>query len=169
MSNVPFRLLIQQKLAEILDGITSTGKYSYNLEGRVFRGRNIFGDNDPIPLVSILEAPLPDEPRGMPAGGGHRLIDYDLYIQGWVDDDKDNPTDPAFYLASDVIKALSNERRKGSGNGVAPNLLGLGRRVVDIKIKDYTVRPAEEFASSYANFMLMVTLQIAEDLFDPYK
>lgn len=164
-TNYPFRLRVMRSLTECLQTITKVNGYNYDLASSVFRGRLMFGDSDPVPLVSILEAPLPEEPIRTPSAGPAWKGPWELFIQGWVDDDKENPTDPAHFLMADVKKALAEERKKMLR---ANNLFGQGGRVMDLRIGGSVVRPAEEHVSSYANFMLAITLEIAENMDDPY-
>ena len=166
---VPFRLRVMQAVTECLQGITKENGYNYDLDKSVFRGRLMYGDSDPIPLVSILEAPLPDEPNITPASGTTWKGEWRLLIQGWVDDDKQNPTDPAHYLMADVKKALATERKNMIRPGRGNDLLGMKGRVTDITIGACVVRPAEEQVNEYANFLLSVSLEIAENMADPYE
>lgn len=165
---VPFRLRVLQALTGVLQTITVANGYHHDLADRIFRGRIIYGDSDPIPLVSILEAPLPDEPDPTPAADGTWKGSWRLMIQGWVDDDKKNPTDPAHYLLGDVKKALAAERKKMIQPGRGNNILGMAGRVTDLRIGACVVRPAEEQVNEYANFLLSVSLEIAENMADPY-
>jgi len=164
----PFRLRVLRGLTACLQTITVANGYRHDLADSVRRGRIVYGDDDPIPLVSILEAPLPDAPSATPAAGGTWKGPWELMIQGWVDDDKENPTDPAHFLLADVKKALALERQKAIRPGSGNNLLGMGGRVTDLIIGACVVRPAEEHVNELANFLLSVTLQIAENMNDPY-
>lgn len=162
----PFRLRVLKALTRSIESVRKEDGYNYDLDGKVFRGRLMYSDeSDPIPLVAINEAPLPDDPIATPAGGTQWVGPFNLYIQGWVDDDKLNPTDPAHSLMADVRKVLALERRKALPKN---DILGMGGRVMDIRFGGCSVRPAEEFVSAYANFLLAVTLQIAEYTDDPY-
>lgn len=167
---IPFRLRVVHALTAVLQTITKDNGYQHDLAEAVFRGRIIYGDNDPVPLVSILEAPLPDEPDSTPPSGTVWKGPWRFMVQGWVDDDKKNPTDPAHLLLADVKKALAKERstnmiRPGRGN----NLLSMGGRVTDLIIGACVVRPAEEQVNELASFLLSVTLEIAENMADPYE
>lgn len=161
----PFRLRVLKALTARIEAISEADGFNHTLAGKVFRGRLMFGDSDPLPLVAINEAPLPDEPIKSPRGDASWVGPWNLYIQGWIDDDKDNPTDPAHLLMADVRKAIAMERRRGLRKN---EILGMDGRVLDIRFGGCSVRPAEEFVSAYANFMLAVTLEIVENLDDPY-
>lgn len=160
----PFRLRVLKALTETLAAIHPDKGYRHDLTDRVFRGRNMYGDNDPVPLVSVLEAPLPDEPMMHLANDGNWRGPWRLFVQGWVDDDRDNPTDPAHYLLADVKRALAEARRTQHKTGIF-NI----PRVLDLTIGANVVRPAEEHVNEYANFLLVVTLEIAENMMDPYE
>lgn len=168
-NTIPFRLRVLQALTSTLQSITPANGYDHDLSACVFRGRLIYGDNDPVPLISILEAPLPDDPVITPPSGTTWSGQWRLMIQGWVDDDKDNPTDPAHYLLADVKKALANARKQMIRPGKGNNLLGMQGRVTNLLIGACVVRPAEEQVNELASFLLSVTLEIAENMADPYE
>jgi hypothetical protein len=66
---MPSRQLdILRALTAHLEGINPENGYDYDMRGRVFRGRAEFGDDTPLPHLSILEAPRPD---AEPVVGGH--------------------------------------------------------------------------------------------------
>lgn len=162
----PFRLRVLKELTTLIESISKNDGYNYTLAGKVVRGRLMFSaETDPLPLVAINEAPLPDESQAVPPASPTWTGPWVIYIQGWVDDDKQNPTDPAHYLLADVRKVLAQERTRAYR---ANNILGMGGRVLDIRFGGCVVRPAEEFVSAYANFLMSVTLEIAENLNDPY-
>lgn len=72
-----------------LEEITPANGYALDLSTSVFRGRNVFGDSDPIPLVSILEAPDPINPLTSPKDSGDQKGNWALLIQGFAVDDPD--------------------------------------------------------------------------------
>ena len=126
----PLRLEVQKRLSDLLKTITVANGYKTDLGDNVFRGRLIFGSETPLPSCAILEVPIPldqlPSPQGTPAQKGP----WELMIQGWVEDDKENPTDPAHVLMADVKKALATQLRKTDYNGGPENgILGLGRNV----------------------------------------
>lgn len=164
-----YRLVVLKKLTEHLQGITPTHGYVNNLgptpqfpTGKVFRGRAIFGNEDPMPMVSILEAPRSDV--GLFAGeeGVERKEDWSLLIQGWAVDDKMNPTDPVYALLDEVERHLwrLKETNRNSGNPIYPDEYRLGRTVAGITISPGVVRPAMEQVSSKAFFYLPIQVQL---------
>ncbi|AEY69568.1 minor tail protein [Burkholderia phage vB_BceS_AH2] len=167
-SDRPFRLRILDGITASLKRITVVNGYHFDMADSVFRGRLVFGDDDPVPLIAVNEAPLPPDPEPAKPASGAWTGEWHLMIQGWVDDDKDNPTDPAHFLMADVRKVLANERREQLKPGRGNNLFGMQGRVLDFSIGACVVRPAEEQVNELANFLLSVTLQIAEDMNDPY-
>ena len=106
----PFRLTVQKRLTAALEEVTVLNGYQFDLDGKVYRGRSLFGDSDPIPMVSILENPIPEEQ--LPSPPGLNKGTYSLVIQGFSEDDRDNPTDVAHVLMADVKKRLGLEARK---------------------------------------------------------
>lgn len=148
--------------------------YKHDLDGRVVRGRMFVGRDDPLPLVSILENLDPDRYPRM-AGG-----DYDaptskeewiLLLQGWVEDDKVNPTDSAYELMADVRKALAKIRKRGGGPMDDPSNYpnwNLGGLISGMTMEPGIVRPPIEQVSEKAFFWMRVTLKFVEDQNDPY-
>lgn len=161
----PFRLRVLKALTAALQTITPANGYTFDLSTSVFRGRRVFGDNDPIPLVSILEAPVAESPLVSPEGGRQSKISWDLLLQGFVDDDYENPSDPAHALLAEVKKALIAERRRTKQQG---HILGMGSPMVDLIIGSGVVRPPEEHISEKAHFWMSVTIVFVENLDDPY-
>ena len=161
----PKRLVVLKALCAHLEAQVRTANgFQHNLQGRVFRGRSVFGQDDPLPMVSVLEAPRPDRDL-VTAKNGMQLDDWPLYFQGWAQDDPSNPTDPAYRLAADVKQALAMliDRRPES----APYYL-LGDLILDLTISPGTVRPPDQL-SSWAYCYLPVTVKLKESLTDPYR
>lgn len=166
----PFRLRALKNLTALLGGISVANGYKTDLAGRVFRGRLHFGDDDPVPMVSILEPPAPHEGLDLPEGASLFNGWMDLVVQGFVDDDADNPTDPAYVLLADVRQALAAEKRRAetaSHGSTGVRLLGMEGKVVDLEIGLGVVRPADE-TSDKAYFWLPLRLRIAENALTPY-
>lgn len=161
--NDPFRLRVQKQLTAVLEQITPANGYQFNLSNAVFRGRDVFDRNDPLPMVSILESI--NEKTGLmsPMAGSKVKTPWELLLQGWCEDDKDHPTDPAQRLLAEVKKRLVEERRRQDGY----DILGMGGMITEIKFSTGVVRPADE-VSAKAYFWLKVELEMVEDLLDPY-
>lgn len=159
----PFRLKVLKALTTCLEGITPANGYNHDLTGKVKRGRDIFGEDDPIPLVCILEA-VEEKPQVLPPQQSpHSSGPWELQIQGFVEDDFDNPTDPAHRLMAEVKKRLVEERVRDR----QANIFGMSGRVTELRISHGVVRPADEI-SGKAYFWLRMTLGLVENLSDPY-
>lgn len=157
-----YRLEVLQRLTALLKGITVANGYSHDLDVNVFRGRTVFGAEDPIPLVSILESPRSDV--GSYAGENERKDGWGLLIQGWTKDDLENPTDPAYELMDEVERHLERVSACSPINGVElyPGDYLLNRTIVNIKVHPGVVRPPMEGVSSKAFFYLPVTLTLVK-------
>ncbi len=175
----PFKLRVLHALTDIIKEVTPDNGYVSNLAdfdpgdgvttARVYRGRAWFGDSDPIPMVSVLE---PVEEADLfftvPDDDTSGTYDWPLLVQGFVNDDPLNPTDPAYKLMRDVRRRLIREkaRRKPGRNTTDPlgtaewNLAGC--RVSNLKVSTGKVRPADD-VSAKAYFWMVVTLTITED------
>lgn len=180
----PFRLQVLKALTSALKEITPTNGYQSNLAdfdpgdgvttARVYRGRLWFGDDgkgggDPIPMVSILEGVAPgEEVAEAPLVTPHGEYEFPLIVQGFVNDDPLNPTDPAYVLLADVRRRLSIEvKRKTPEQDY--DALGLGRgknRVTGLRIGPGVVRPADE-VSAKAYFWLSVVVTIFDNPLEP--
>ena len=129
----------------------------------MFRGRIKYDDGDKLPFASILEAPIPLEVVQSRGDNDKSTGGWELLIQGFVDDDKRHPTDPAHHLMAEVKAVLVKDKRADR----AKNMLGMRGRVFEMYIGQGAVRPPDE-ASDKAFFWLTLTLNMAEDLADPY-
>ncbi len=167
----PFRLRVLKNLTALLEAIPVTmvdnnGDPVVSMAGRVFRGREHFGDDDPLPMISILEPPLaiervPNQPDNPKVNG-----EWDLMLQGWVVDDKDHPCDPAYVLVAHVMQALGQHRKNARTRGNT-NYLNQGLAVEELRIGAPVVRPAD-YPSANACFYLLLTLKIVEDMTNPF-
>lgn len=165
----PFRLRVLKSLTAVLEDITVANGYHFDLCGAVFRGRDVFGNSDPLPMVSILESILEKDQLAARPGGSAQAGPWELLIQGWTDDDDDNPTDPGQYLMADVKQRLAIEARRPfpepNRRGCDP--LGMDGKITGLKFSTGVVRPADE-VSSKAYFWLKLELDMVENLLEPY-
>lgn len=166
----PFRLRVQKSLTAVLESITPANGYTFDLTGAVFRGRDMFGDNAPLPMVSILESMLERDQLAEPPGGTAQAGTWELLLQGWTEDDDDNPTDPGQHLMAQVKKRLSEERLRpfpadSLRRGYDP--LGMDGKIASLKFSTGVVRPSDD-VSSKAYFWLKLELVMVEDLVNPY-
>lgn len=159
----PFRIRVLEALTFSLEQITPANGYTSDLTGSVFRGRDTFDRDDPLPMVSILESIVEKPVLQAPMGGGQFKTDWELLLQGWTVDDKTHPTDPGQHLLAEVKKRLAEERRREDGY----DILGMQGKITEIKFSTGVVRPADE-VSARAYFWLKVELSMVENLLDPY-
>lgn len=170
----PLRLRILEAITDALKEITPDNGYKHDLSESVFRGRTWYGEDDPLPLVSILEDPLPINQdmagQGARGDGTESKGGWTLLVQGFVEDDKVNPTDPAHHLMADVKKRLAIARKRTSSAHAHNryNLFGMGGAVESLSIGAGVVRPPDYDVSSKAYFWLTITLTLVEDLEDPF-
>ena len=159
----PFRLRVLKALTTALEEIVPTG-HTDSLCGSVFRGRDLFGDDDPVPMLCILEAI--DEKVLLTPPDGHTTYQgpWELLIQGFTDDDRMHPSDQAERLLADVKIRLIKERIRSRED----NILGMGGKVTALEISQGVVRPPDDL-SGKAYFWLRLTLKIVENLADPYS
>lgn len=164
MANEPFRLRVLKALSAALEEINPDNGYTHDLRGNVFRGRDIFGESDPLPMVSILEAIDEKAQLPTPEAGPEGVGPWELLIQGFMEDDLVHPTDPAHFLMAEVKKRLVQERVRDRQR----NILGMGGKVTDLRISPGVVRPPDE-DSAKAYFWLRLTLNVVENNLDPYS
>lgn len=149
------RLLILKALTTLLE--TTPGVQL------VSRGRTTFGDRDPLPRITIVEALNPDREMAPASDRPQQKDGWVLLLLGHAQDDRDHPTDPAHNLMGEVKKVLSRIADRQSGSDYM-----LGGLVVGVDIEPGTVRPPDEL-SALAYCYLRVRLTVVERLFDPFS
>ncbi len=155
----PFDLEVLKALTASLEQIATADNYHNDMAGRVFRGRMLFSEEDPVPMISVNQPPQIPEEVKVPRGSGAAVTNMDVIIQGFVDDDYENPTDPAFYLLHDVRRRLAWERKREDGF----NVLGFGAKV-QLHVGQGVVRSPDADVSDRAFFWLPITLEFAEEV-----
>ena len=161
-----YRLTVLKKLTAHLKTITPQNGYDFDLSNSVFRGRASYGEDNPLPLVSILESTRPDNGSFAGEEQSERKENWSLLIQGWVHDDVENPTDPAYALMDAVERHLFRLIAESSINGAAiyPDEYLLGRSIGGITILPGVVRPPMEQVSSKAFFYLPVRVTLVRNV-----
>jgi hypothetical protein len=181
----PFKLRVLRALTDTLKEITPANGYVSDMAdfdpgdgvdtARVFRGRAWFGESDSLPMLSILEGVDPaDEVAEPPVDTPVSEYDLQLLIQGFVTDDPQNPTDPAYVLLADVRKRLAAEvKRKMVGDPTERDIFGLKaagssrNEITGLRFGTGVVRPADD-VSSNAWFWLSVTIRVVDHAALPY-
>lgn len=167
------QLDILKRLSDHLEGITPDNGYDFDMTGVVFRGRRVYGDNDPIPLLSIVEHLDPDIVLNT-AGQENfmREEQWILLVQGWVDSAHEEfPTDEAYQLKASVEKRLYEliAIDPATGDPAYPSsyMLGLnGGSVARLTIGPGIVSGPREGISSKAFFYLPFGVGLVTDLSD---
>lgn len=167
----PLRLRIIEAIEAAFAEITPANGYQLDLSGSgaVISGRLFTGDNDPLPCVTIVEPPLSIEQMRAQPDNPARVTEWDLLIQGWVPDDRKRPSDMAYVLAADVTRRLALEKKRPDArpiHNVGHNFFGFEQRITNIRIGSPVVRPPDR-ESPNAQFFLILTLQIVEDMANP--
>lgn len=157
------QLVILKRLTTHLEGVTLTNGYDFDLTGKVFRGQSRFGQDQPLPFVSILESLRPDpRPR---EGGEERLrrIDiWELALQGWVNENREFPTDDLYRL-----KGAVEMRMAEIAEGVSP-AYRLGGLIDRMRIGPGVVRAATPQTGGAEAFYLPLQIHYVINLADPY-
>lgn len=181
ITRIPLRLEIMRALTNALKDINPLNGFEFDLQDeytpdneprpRVVRGRLHIGDDEPLPMVSLLEPPMVAQPTDTSKQVGNTLRhgNWDIIIQGWVRDDPVNPTDAAYQLEAEVRCRLAMEMKRSDarpGSSSGRNYFGLGNKILNMTVGLPVVRP-NEHVSEQAVFYLVLTLQISEDMSAP--
>ena len=162
------RLALLKNLTAYLETeVAVANGYLHDLAGVVFRGRSNFGSDDPLPCVNIIESLNPDRDTREVGDNTTQTEKWVLLVQGWGVDDRINPTDPAHLLMGDVKKALARlSALDRQGDPVHPNHLFAGL-AAGLRVEPGTVRAPDE-VSALAYFYVRITVEMVEDLADPF-
>lgn len=137
----------------------------FDLSNAVFRGRNVYGESDPKTMVSILEAPRPDSAQLVGANGEGRWENWNLLVQGWCQDDPENPTDAVYQLMQVVEMQMQKLIASHSHTGAPkyPDMFMLGALVTSFQFGPGVVRPPTEGISSKSFFYLPVRVGLVKE------
>lgn len=171
----PFRLRVMKAVCDAIKTVTPANGYTNDLGDytddagrnteRVFRGRDIFATTEPLPLIAVLEDFREKELIDERNDSSQRTGPWKLLIQGFVPNDPEHPLDAAYVLGAEVIMALSKAKTQRF------NILGFGSKlpcVSGMKIGQMVARPADGDVSDTAFFYLSVTVNLVEDLENPF-
>ncbi|WP_288959820.1 hypothetical protein [uncultured Sulfitobacter sp.] len=169
----PDQLRVVKALAEHVEGINPEQddcdvEYDFDLTDRVYRGRSVITAEDAESAVSILEAAQNyNVPETEPNFGHGQVL---LLVQGWPEDDKEHPSDPAYRLMAEVRQRLSMiVQEKDNGRGpLYPDIHLLGGEITSLKIGQGVVRPPEDGVSRLAMFFIPVLVKFKMDHSDPW-
>lgn len=174
MTSEPFRLRFMIALTGALEEIDSSDGYVNDMDGKVFRGRRLYGSGDPLPMLSLIEDTKLFERLNGPDGLAVGVGDWRVIVQGFVEDDPQNPSDPAYRLASDTVRRLAEIRQahaeaQRTQNGVS--MLGIGSKAEGNMVTDMTIGSpvlllADE-VSDKAGFGLPIVFKTVENLTNP--
>lgn len=177
---IPLRLQILRAITSALEDINPTNGYEFDLRPdskgrpRVVRGELVIGDDEPLPMVTLMEPPMAVEgilTKRQP-DNTKRVGEWDLIIQGWVQRPLRGPEsyhnlDPAYQLMEEVRLRLAKEKAK-SRNG-RHSFFGFDEtKITNMTIGAPVVRPNEHI-SEQAVFYLILTLDIVEDMANPLR
>lgn len=183
MAPVAKQLHVMRRLTAHLEGInpgaedpayTLVGEepqnYAVDLRGKVFRGRTTIGAEVVMPALSLLESPTPVAALHAGEEGHRKAEDWRVLLQGFADDDKQNPLDPAYALKAAVEARLQRviDMKQGTGTPTHPDEYLLGGLLVGMVIGQGVVRPPEEKVSRTAFFYIPLVLRIATTTKNPY-
>jgi hypothetical protein len=159
----PIRLKILKAITATIAKVTPTNGYVLDLSKCSFRGRKFYGDDDPLPMVSTLEAPVQFDKLDPPLNSGPtRMSTMELLVQGFisVDQNEENPADTVYRFSAEVVRELFAASVVERGT---PDILGLGIVVQHMRLGNPVVQMADE-VSDVPYFVLPIEVMFKEDL-----
>lgn len=165
ITTTPKRLLILQAMSDMLSQISVANGYRTDV-AQVVRGRAVISDNEPTPMVSIIEAPVTHEQMEF-AGNGYAIhAGWQLLVQGWAKDDPAHPTDPVYPLLYDVRRCLAQMVDRDNKDRYLLKQPDGSFLIHKASIGFGMVRPPTPNISSRAFFYLPVEVDLAESADD---
>lgn len=168
------QLDILKALTTHIEGVTPGNGYDFDLTSAVFRGRAIFGDDDVLPMVAILEALRPEDIQEISVAGEQSVMRSEkwlLLVQGFVNKDELHPTDTAYQLMGAVQHRLGRliATRQDSGDPTYPDEYLLGRKITSLAVGPGAVSgPRPEIATSHSFFYLPLAVGMVVDQTNPF-
>ena len=141
-----------------------------DLSGKVYRGKTVFGAEETGPFLSILEGKRPD---GLPDYATTdkmiRSEEWHLLIQGFAEDDADNPMDTLYFLKALAEKQLATIVAEDSfGSPAVPDNYMLGGLITELQLGPGIVRPLSQVTGGSECFYLPVVVTFVMNLADPF-
>lgn len=172
MPTISKRLDVVRRLTAHLEGMTVAGGYGYDMAGKVYRGRSVFGDEVDAPFLSVLESPRMED---QVARGGEEMLtrveSLMLLVQGFGISDATNPLDGAYDLLAHVERRLAEliALNPDSGRPFSPAWM-LNRTVSKIMLVQPVVRSpgADNTQSRHAFFYLPVSIEFPYNPYTPF-
>lgn len=162
------QLTILKRLTVQIEAVSVVNGFDFELTGKVFRGKRVFGEEIKAPFVSLLESPKPG--ASLEAGDDklQRTTTWDLLVQGWATDDKDAPSDAAYGLKASIEQRLARVAQlTGQGRPAFPDEYLFGGLISTIRIGPGVCYPPPN-AEHRAFFYLPVSLDYREDVANPF-
>ena len=185
ITRIPLRLQILRALTDVIKQVNPTNlivpgdpssRYEFDLRDdtstvpsrpRVTRGRLHIGEDEPLPMVTIVEPPMAIEgmsTQRQPDNTAH-AGQWDMIIQGWAKGDPWYPSDVGYQLMQEVRCALAKEKKRGRNGNT--NILGFdSTKIQNMTIGSPVIRPNEHI-SEQAVFYFVLTFTICEDTASP--
>lgn len=161
-------LIVEKAITELLKSqLNETALV--NIDGNAFRGRTRMGSREPLPMLSLVQAPEV-EINFEAVGDGTQRQHQALYLlQGWIEDDTENPTDPAHLFLAETKRVLALILDEDSDYHMLQHVHPDKEPIISgLDIAFGLVRPPEQTISDKAYFWLPIRIGFVEDLTAPY-
>lgn len=157
----PKQLRIIRKLAAYLEATSGA---------KCWVGKSVITAKEAGDTLSILEAPRPIIGTGAGEANLNRNENWTLLLQGWPEDDHEEPSAPAYWMKAMCEQSLSLiVAQLPNGAQRTDALYRLGGDISSLTIGQGVVRPpSEEAASRLAMFYLPLIIEIQTDVRNPY-
>lgn len=168
MRPLPKRLVILNALRDLLAGINENEGGTFNMAGKVYVNRLLFGADvtAQAPALSIVEAPRPDFALYGGEDNFMRADKWTLLIQGITPDDKTANSEAwPYFLEQDVeLRLRRMTELRASGSPAYREHYLLGDRIASVEVAPPVIRPPEAQVSSHAFFYVPIRLGIAVEI-----
>lgn len=167
MTLVPTRLLVLKRLQALIEGVSTD---MFDLTDRVYRGRNVIGEDVGEYAIGMIESPRVDAAAGYIGDHNDMMSDqWVILINGKCKPDSEHKTDRAYWLQAAVQEQLSRITATNSeGDPLYPDHWYLGGLITDFKIGPPVVRPPEDVASASSFFFQPLRLEVSRLVDSPY-